>query len=98
MSSKAPRLALRESFTLRLTVTILLIAFSQLNFGFDQQGFSATQAMDAFERQFGVYSEAKKTWVIEPAWLSLFNSLNYIGFAAGRQKTNLAIGTVAHTV
>lgn len=83
MSHKPHRLALRESFTPRLTLTVLLIAFSQFNFGFDQQGFSATQAMDAFEEQFGVYSGAKAAWVITPSWLSLFNSLNYIGFAFG---------------
>lgn len=86
MSPKPHRLALREAFTPRLTLTVLLIAFSQFNFGFDQQGFSATQAMDPFEEQFGVYSEAKATWVITPSWLSLFNSLNYIGFAFGRRR------------
>ena len=45
-------LALRESFNTRLTLTVLLITISQFNFGFDQQGFASTQAMDAFAAQF----------------------------------------------
>lgn len=51
--------------------------------GFDNQAFATTQAMDAFDKQFGEYDEAKGTYVLPPDWLSLFNSLNYIGFAAG---------------
>jgi MFS transporter, SP family, sugar:H+ symporter len=43
-------LALRQTFNKRLALAVTLIAISQFNFGFDQQGYSATQAMDAFER------------------------------------------------
>ena len=46
-------IALRERFNSKLSLTILLIAVSQFNFGFDQQGFNTTQAMDAFQRTFG---------------------------------------------
>ncbi|KAH6662287.1 hypothetical protein B0J14DRAFT_662862 [Halenospora varia] len=80
MENKSGRLALRETFTPRLTITVMLIAFSQFNFGFEQQGFAATQAMDAFDRQFGTFNRKTKTYVLEPKWLSLFNPLNYIGF------------------
>ncbi|KAJ8111606.1 hypothetical protein OPT61_g5840 [Boeremia exigua] len=70
-------------FNLRLGLGCLLIAISSFNYGFDNQAFATTQAMDAFDKQFGVYNPKSKTWVLEPYWLSLFNSLNYIGFAFG---------------
>lgn len=76
-------LALRESFNKKLTLTVLLITVSQFNFGFDQQGFAATQAMDAFAKQFGVFDPDTKTRVLEPVWLSFFNGFNYLGQAAG---------------
>ncbi len=77
-------LALRETFNRKLTITVFLIAVSQFNFGFDQSGFSATQAMDAFDRQFGTYVPKMKKYILEPYWLSLFNSLNYISFGFGK--------------
>ncbi|KIX10583.1 uncharacterized protein Z518_01667 [Rhinocladiella mackenziei CBS 650.93] len=70
-------------FNKKLALSCSLIALSSFNYGFDNQGFATTQAMDAFQRQFGVYDSSKEKYVIEPYWLSLFNSLNYIGFAAG---------------
>lgn len=76
-------LELRESFNKRLTFSIFLIAFSQFNFGFDQQGYAAVQAMDAFARQFGVYNPTKKAWELEAQWLSYFNGFMYLGQAAG---------------
>jgi hypothetical protein len=76
-------LALRESFNKTLTLTILLIAFSQFNFGFDQQGFASTQAMDAFDRQFGEFDPEKKKWYLPTVWLSFFNGFNYLGQAFG---------------
>ncbi|KAI0018645.1 sugar transporter [Xylariomycetidae sp. FL0641] len=76
-------LKLRESFNTRLTLAILLIAFSQFNFGFDQQGFNSAQAMDAFARQFGRYDAAAGAWALPTRWVSLYNGLNYIGFALG---------------
>lgn len=68
-------LAIRETFNSSLTLTILLIAVSQFNLGFDQLGFSATQAMDAFERQFGTYNPVTEVYFLESWWLSLFTSL-----------------------
>ncbi|KAF5027092.1 hypothetical protein F66182_804 [Fusarium sp. NRRL 66182] len=70
-------------FNQRLALSCVLIAVSTFNYGFDNQAFATTQAMDAFERQFGVWDEATGVYLLEPYWLSLFNSLNYIGFAAG---------------
>ncbi|KAJ3539250.1 hypothetical protein NM208_g5562 [Fusarium decemcellulare] len=70
-------------FNRRLAMAVSLIALSSFNYGFDNQAFATTQAMDAFDEQFGVYDEAKGTYILPPDWLSLFNSLNYIGFAAG---------------
>jgi sugar transport protein len=76
-------LALRETFNVRLTLTVLLIAFSQFNFGFEVSVFSSTQAMAYFERQFGSWSPVADKYVLDPAWLALFNALPYIGFATG---------------
>ncbi|KAM5349807.1 hypothetical protein ACJ41O_006312 [Fusarium nematophilum] len=76
-------LALRETFNVRLTLTVLLIAFSQFNFGFEMAVFSGTQAMNYFEKQFGSWNPATEKYTLDPLWLSLFNSLPYIGFAAG---------------
>lgn len=70
-------------FNTRLALACAVIAVSTFNYGFDNQAFSTTQAMDAFDRQFGVLDPKTKKYILEPYWLSLFNSLNYIGFAFG---------------
>ncbi|KZL68472.1 sugar transporter [Colletotrichum incanum] len=72
-----------QHFNKRLFASVFLIALSQFNYGFDNQAFTSTQAMDAFERQFGEYDGATQQWKIPTYFLSLLNSLNYIGFAAG---------------
>lgn len=82
-------LALRESFNKRLTLTILLICFSQFNFGFDQQGFSTTQAMDAFAKQFGYFDEKKQKYELDSVWLSMFNGFIPLGQATGKIKTSI---------
>ena len=41
------------------------------------------QAMKAFDMQFGHYDLAKNDYVLDPSWLSLVNSLNYISFGTG---------------
>lgn len=76
-------LGLSSTFNRTLTLTVLLITVSQFNFGFDQQGFSTTQAMDAFQENYGVYNEEKGRH-LEPVWLSYFNAFNYLGQAAGK--------------
>lgn len=72
-----------EVFNLRLALGCTLIAFSSFNYGFDNQAFATSQAMDAFARAFGDRNARTGKYALNPAWLSLFNSLNYIGFAAG---------------
>ncbi|KAH8895355.1 general substrate transporter [Thozetella sp. PMI_491] len=70
-------------FNRRLALACAIIAVSTFNYGFDNQAFASTQAMDAFEKQFGVYNAKTGAYALEPYWLSLFNSMNYIGFAIG---------------
>ncbi|KAH7345836.1 putative sugar transporter [Pyrenochaeta sp. MPI-SDFR-AT-0127] len=70
-------------FNRRLGLGCLLIAFSSFNYGFDNQAFATSQAMNSFTKNFGVLNSATGKYALEPSWLSLFNSLNYIGFAAG---------------
>lgn len=70
-------------FTPRLAGAVGLISLSTLNYGFDNQGIATSQAMQAYEKQFGVYDPSTKTWAIPTYWTSLLNSLNFIGFAVG---------------
>jgi MFS transporter, SP family, sugar:H+ symporter len=70
-------------FTKRLALACSVVAISTFNYAFDQQGFNSTQAMDAFDKQFGHYSEEDETYVLDTYYLSLLNSLVYVGFAAG---------------
>ncbi|EFQ99026.1 hypothetical protein MGYG_02038 [Nannizzia gypsea CBS 118893] len=75
--------AVRGAFNRRLLLSCALIAFSQVNFGFDQVAFSTTQAMDAFERRFGVQNQKTKKFALAPAYLSMLNALPYLGFLCG---------------
>ncbi|KAF3396776.1 Hexose transporter HXT13 [Talaromyces pinophilus] len=70
-------------FNRSLLVSVIVIAISTFNYGFDNQAFATTQAMDAFSKQFGTYDRATGTYELNSVWLSLFNSLNYIGFVVG---------------
>lgn len=72
-----------QHFNRHLALAFSVIAVSTFNYGFDNAAYNNTQAMDAFQRQFGDWNEAAGTYKISPSWLSLFNSLNYIGFGAG---------------
>ncbi|RMJ17677.1 hypothetical protein CDV36_002658 [Fusarium kuroshium] len=72
-----------QHFNRHLTLAFCVIAVSTFNYGFDNAAYNNTQAMDAFQRQFGDWDDATGTYKISPSWLSLFNSLNYIGFGAG---------------
>lgn len=79
MSNKS----IHSYFNRQLSLACILIAVSTFNYGFDNQAFATTQAMDSFTRQFGVYDDKTKKYTLETFWLSLFNSLNYIGFGSG---------------
>ena len=70
-------------FTKTLFLACTLITVSQFNYGFDNQGLAQTLAMNSFDQQFGVYDPQIKAWIIEPYFLSLLNSLIYIGMAFG---------------
>ncbi|KAF6841064.1 sugar transporter [Colletotrichum musicola] len=72
-----------KHFNRTLGIAFTVVAISTFNYGFDNAGYSTTQAMDAFQQQFGDQDPVSGKWKIPPGWLSLFNSLNYIGFAAG---------------
>lgn len=76
-------------FNKRLAYSCALIAFSQINFGMDQSAFSNTQAMPAFKEMFGTYDEATGTYALDTVYLSLLNSINYVGFVFGLVTGNL---------
>lgn len=75
--------AITKHFNRTLALSCSLIAISQLNYGFDNQAFATTQSMTAFTKQFGDYNEQTGEYAIPAYYLSLLNSLNYIGFAVG---------------
>ncbi|KAF4443542.1 hypothetical protein F53441_11397 [Fusarium austroafricanum] len=76
-------------FNGRLLYACGMIALSQLNFGMDQAAFSNTQAMPFFKRQFGTFDEATGTYVLETVFLSLLNSIQFIGFVFGLVLGNI---------
>lgn len=73
----------KRYFNPQLALTCSLIAVSTFNYGFDNQAFATTQAMTPFAQQFGSYDDETGQPYLPASWLSLFSSLNYIGFAAG---------------
>ncbi|KAM5368937.1 hypothetical protein ACJZ2D_009246 [Fusarium nematophilum] len=87
--SPKPSRGLLACFNGRLIYSCGIIALSQLNFGMDQAAFSNTQAMPAFKQQFGTFSEATGTYVLETVFLSLLNSVIFVGFVFGLLFGNL---------
>jgi MFS transporter, SP family, sugar:H+ symporter len=79
-------------FNRRLALSVTLIAVSQFNYGFDNQAFATTQAMEAFNRQFGKCSAETNKCDIPSYLLSLLNSLPYIGFAVGKYCVDTSFG------
>lgn len=73
-------------FTPRLALSVALIALSTFNYGFDNQGIATSQAMLAYKKQFGEYNPKTNTYAVPTYYLSLLNSLNFIGFAVGKSK------------
>ena len=67
----------------QLAFAVALLMFSQVNYGMDLTAFSVTQAMNAFDKKFGVFNPVSKTYQIQPYFLSLLNSLTYVGQVAG---------------
>lgn len=72
-----------QYFTKHLALACGLVAISTFNYAFDQQGFNSTQAMEYFNRSFGYYDDTIPGYTLHPYYLSLLNSLVYIGFAVG---------------
>ncbi|KAF5547606.1 sugar transporter [Fusarium phyllophilum] len=72
-----------QHFNRHLAIAFAVIAVSTFNYGFDNAAYNNTQAMEAFQAQFGEWNAETVKYAIPPSWLSLFNSLNYIGFGAG---------------
>ena len=71
------------NFNKRLAFSVTLVAISAANYGFDNQGFSAAQAMQPFAKQFGVYDSSKDQYELQAYWLSLYSSVVWAGFAVG---------------
>lgn len=76
-----------KHFNKTLSMSFLVIAVSTLNYGFDNNGYTTTQAMTPFIRQFGKFDETSGSYELPTAWLSMFNSLNFIGYAFGTVDT-----------
>lgn len=72
-----------KHFNKNLGLAFAVIAISTVNYGFDNAGYATAQAMDAFQRQFGELDAKTGRYRLPTVWLSLFNSLQFIGFAAG---------------
>ena len=89
-------MSIAKHFNRRLFLSVVLIAVSQFNYGFDNQAFAQTQAMDAFQAQFGDYSPKTGKYGLKTYWLSLFNSLPFIGFAIGKKGLQI-MESICHT-
>jgi MFS family permease len=85
-------------FNRTLFFSVLVVAVSTFNYGFDNQAFATTQSMEAFIRHFGEYNSSTGSYELDSQWLSLFNSLNYIGFAAGLLDPFPLDGTLSNTL
>lgn len=75
--------SITKHFNRTLFLSVLLIAVSQFNYGFDNQSFAQTQAMDAFDKQFGTYDASTGTYSLSTSFASLLNGIPFIGFAVG---------------
>lgn len=74
---------LSKNFNGQLLFATGLMMLSQINFGMDLAAFSNTQAMDAFTEKFGSINPKTGKYRIDPYFLSLLNSLTYIGQVFG---------------
>lgn len=86
MAGDKINLSFKDTFRLfnkRLILTCVLLGVSPFNYGFDNQGFSSIQSMDAFEKQFGEWDPKKKTYYLPTWWLSIFNAVPFVAFFFG---------------
>ncbi|KAH7152833.1 general substrate transporter [Dactylonectria macrodidyma] len=71
-----------DVFNKRLLFTVVVLALSQFNFGFETSAFSNIQAMDHFILDFGTEGPDGVP-ALSSTWLSLFNGFSVVGFALG---------------
>lgn len=79
-------MAITQHFNRTLFLSVVLIAVSQFNYGFDNQAFAQTQAMDAFDQQFGEYDASTGTYALPTQFQSLLNGVPFVGFAVGMRE------------
>lgn len=79
-------MAITQHFNRTLFLSVVLIAVSQFNYGFDNQAFAQTQAMDAFDKQFGEYDAATGAYALPTQFESLLNGVPFVGFAVGMKE------------
>jgi MFS family permease len=72
-----------ENVNGRLAFASAVMMLSQINFGMDMVAFSNTQAMTPFNKKFGAYDEKLERYALPPYFLSLLNSLPYVGQVFG---------------
>lgn len=72
-----------KNFNGQLLFATGLMMLSQINFGMDLAAFSNTQAMNAFTKKFGSVNPQNGKYRIDPYFLSLLNSLTYVGQVFG---------------
>jgi SP family sugar:H+ symporter-like MFS transporter len=77
------------SFNGRLAYACIMIAFSAVNFGMDQGAFNSTIAMKHFVRQFGTYNSETDSYALTARFLSMLNSIPYVGCIFGLLTGNL---------
>lgn len=72
VTARPPRLTARARlghFNKMLVFIMLYLACCALNYGYDVGTFSGVQAMQSFQREFGVYNPDTGLWAL-PGWLS----------------------------
>lgn len=78
-----------NDFTLTLALSLGLLAISSFNYGLDVQAMAAAQAMDPFDKQFGIYLKKSHKWKLQPYFLSLLNSCHAPAQIAGTDSRTI---------
>lgn len=66
-----------------LIISISLLVLSAFNYGFSDQAFATTQAMNSFIKEFGEHNVNTNTYAIPALFTSLYNSLKAGGQIVG---------------
>jgi len=86
VTARPPRLTARARlghFNKMLVFIMLYLACCALNYGYDVGTFSGVQAMQSFQREFGVYNPDTGLWAL-PGWLSsVMTATPFFGKAIG---------------